>query len=455
MEPSTKKAIEDCLKNYKRQWAHYKDLARQANEICEDNLRGAGIRAIHSYRAKDYESLKKKLYDMDPEICKGWKDGNSIRQDIFDLAGVRIALYYPKQKADVEQMIQEKFQLGATKDHDTVTAHERAGYIPIFTGYRAKHYRVSLREEDVAKAPTLNSEDIIEIQVVTVLQHAWAEVHHDVLYKQLHGDPSQGECRALDGLSGLVQLGELLLDSFQDTHVDRIKFENNKFKDEYELGAFLSKTLSQNAPEDPLLMGRVGILFKFLNLVRKDTPTDLVTMLEELRKAKKSLRDVAIEASEEYAYREQNATIAIMYHALSIDSAFSRLDSVDFDKKHMAKVMASTIVTLEELFSPFFVWEKKLLGDDRQQLALPKAALLWFIGSVEAIEIMSGDPPRNDEASKKLQSLWAWFDKHSDPAVKFVFGVSKMGLHRDFPTEVARISMLFPFFENHSAPARI
>ncbi|GME23694.1 hypothetical protein MMC08_006588 [Neofusicoccum parvum] len=384
---------------------------------------------------------------MDQDTVSGWVDGNSIRQDIFDLAGVRIALYYPQQKADVEQMIKSKFQWSTTKDHDQIAANNPAGYSPIFTGYRAKHYRVQLREEDTK--PPLNSEDVIEIQVVSVLQHAWAEVHHDVLYKQLHGDASLGERRSLDGLNGVVQIGDLMLDGFHDLHVARIESENKHFSDKYELGSFLSKRLVQIAPNNSVRMGRVGILFKFLGLVERDTPRKLLSILEGLEKKGTNLSETAVAAAKKYGHEESTATIAIMDFVLSGISPLELLDITDGSdekEKTFVQVLASTIITLDELFSPFFLWEKKFLAQRRTTKT--KADLLWFIGSVSTIEMLSGESLPNDGERVRLRNLWSWFEGHADPAVQLVFGISKMGLLRDFPKEVARIAMLFPFLEN-------
>ena len=55
----------------------------------------------------------------------------------------------------------------------------------------------------------------IEIQVASVLMHAWSEVEHDLIYKPLQGTLSKEELAILDELNGLVLAGEIALERLQ------------------------------------------------------------------------------------------------------------------------------------------------------------------------------------------------------------------------------------------------
>jgi ppGpp synthetase/RelA/SpoT-type nucleotidyltranferase len=54
-----------------------------------------------------------------------------------------------------------------------------------------------------------------EIQVASVLMHAWSEVNHDLAYKPLQGELSEDEYSILDELNGLVIAGEIALERLQ------------------------------------------------------------------------------------------------------------------------------------------------------------------------------------------------------------------------------------------------
>ena len=74
-------------------------------------------------------------------------------------------------------------------------------------------HRVLLRDEHIQFYEPLRGQQQcrIEIQVVSLLRHAWAEVEHDLVYKQA-ARTSPAECRALDRPSGAIIMGERFLD---------------------------------------------------------------------------------------------------------------------------------------------------------------------------------------------------------------------------------------------------
>jgi ppGpp synthetase/RelA/SpoT-type nucleotidyltranferase len=81
---------------------------------------------------------------------------------------------------------------------------------------------------------------VIEIQVASVLMHAWAEIDHDLVYKTLTSGPaSQQELRLLDATNGLVHTGEVLLQQLQTAMDDRVAYQNKPFSEQYELLSFL------------------------------------------------------------------------------------------------------------------------------------------------------------------------------------------------------------------------
>ena len=55
----------------------------------------------------------------------------------------------------------------------------------------------------------------IEIQVASLIMHAWSEVEHDLIYKPMQGTLSEEELSILDELNGLVLAGEIALERLQ------------------------------------------------------------------------------------------------------------------------------------------------------------------------------------------------------------------------------------------------
>ncbi|MGO7979593.1 hypothetical protein ACC691_16965 [Rhizobium johnstonii] len=125
-------------------------------------------------RAKTPSSLRKRL-----------EETGSLDADVAatrrDLAGVRIIFY---TNNDVERLlasrvVHENFEV----DHDGTKIHhpiEENGQVR----YQAIHYTVSLNDARTALAEYRDFVGMrCEIQIQTILIHAWAETSHDIIYK--------------------------------------------------------------------------------------------------------------------------------------------------------------------------------------------------------------------------------------------------------------------------------
>ena len=108
-----------------------------------------------------------------------------------------------------------------------------------FSGYWATHYRVQLRESSLNDAQNRYKDARIEIQVASVLMHAWAEVEHDLVYKPLQGKLSENEYAILDELNGLVIAGEIALERLQKAGEARVTTGGRAFSNHYDLAAHL------------------------------------------------------------------------------------------------------------------------------------------------------------------------------------------------------------------------
>ena len=72
---------------------------------------------------------------------------------------------------------------------------------------------------------------IAEIQISTVVMHAWSQVEHDVIYKNPYNiDVNDSMIRMLDAVNGLSINSEILLDELRRT-IDRAKREENRRAD--------------------------------------------------------------------------------------------------------------------------------------------------------------------------------------------------------------------------------
>ncbi len=155
----------------------YEDFAAIVRFILEKAIAmGAPQPQAIQHRAKSIVSLKQKLE------AQGLLDSEWIESQIKDLAGVRL-IFYPN--TDVNRFLQS----GVIPQGFEIDWNETRIHRPISENnqqrYQAIHYSVHLRKERTALPEYAKFEGMrCEIQIQTILNHAWAETSHNILYKR-------------------------------------------------------------------------------------------------------------------------------------------------------------------------------------------------------------------------------------------------------------------------------
>ncbi len=263
------KAVDDFLKSYAREYDFFFEASKRCAAMCETGLEQNGLRAIVTYRAKRVDRLRTKLLKRNE--TKKYASKDEVVNDIVDLAGVRIALYFPADREAVRKYITATFDVEAAKEFPE---EGKPTYKKRFSGYWATHYRVRLKESALGDKDSRYAQALVEIQVASVLMHAWAEVEHDLVYKPKTGALSEAEYAILDQLNGLVLTGEIGLEQLQTAIKQRVEGDGKAFENHYELAACLYDMLKGKYPDktDEPIVGRTDLLLRFLRLAKLDTP---------------------------------------------------------------------------------------------------------------------------------------------------------------------------------------
>lgn len=287
--------IDAFVERYVREYDFYDRAARLVRERLEASLRASGVRCIVTSRAKDVTRLSEKCRQRAPG--KKYASVDDIFSDIADLAGVRVALYFPGERDQVDGAITQLFRL--IEDRKEFPKSDERSKSKRFSGYSAHHYRVQLKDEELGQSDRRYAHARVEIQVASVLMHAWSEVEHDLVYKPLDGDLSDDEYALLDQLNGMVIAGEIALETLQRAGKRRVAESGNRFSNHYELAAYLLGHVDPlvEQPVDEAGLGRVDVLFAFLRWVKIDTPEKLKPYLEPLH-GKLEERPVAEQVSD-------------------------------------------------------------------------------------------------------------------------------------------------------------
>lgn len=294
--------IDDFVSEYERQFDFWEAAARAARGLLEAELASSGLRAMVTSRAKSMDRLEAKLRARDS--ASEYESVAQVRQDIADLAGVRVALYFPGQMEEAVQVIRTMFDVRkekhfpptndtddenvATSDADIDNGDGSHKVPPVshhkrFSGYGARHFRVYIPETRLGGGQERYASALIEVQVASVLMHAWSEVEHDLVYKPMEGELSSSEYALLDQLNGLMLAGEIALEQLQLAGDARISAAETPFRDHYELAEFLRARLSALGTDlTDATLGRIDVLFDYLAEQNSATASSVTMYLDQL-----------------------------------------------------------------------------------------------------------------------------------------------------------------------------
>lgn len=169
-------------------------------------------------RAKGIDSLRRCLAEV------GKLDTQTLDLERRDLAGVRL-IFYTNNDVDrflASPLIRENFKIDedSTKIHHPTPENKGAQY-------RAIHYTVRLSENRTCLPEYARFAGLrCEIQVQTILNHAWSETSHDILYKDKLGDGGYGG-KAMKGIARRFE-------GIMDKYLIPAGFEIQKAQREYE-----------------------------------------------------------------------------------------------------------------------------------------------------------------------------------------------------------------------------
>jgi ppGpp synthetase/RelA/SpoT-type nucleotidyltranferase len=145
-------------------------------------------------RVKPKADVRKKMQRPDKK-----RDIN----DITDMLGVRIITYFPDEIDAVAKLIEREFTVDPENSID-----KRSILDPDRFGYLSLHYVLQVNQERSNLPEYRNYKDIrFELQIRSILQHAWAEIEHDLGYKSEATVPSSIR-RRFSRLAGLLELAD-------------------------------------------------------------------------------------------------------------------------------------------------------------------------------------------------------------------------------------------------------
>lgn len=200
----------EALTKYTSVKSRYEEFTRKMELVLKEILHANKIK-VHSVtsRAKGEDSFLRKAQKTNPDDPNKPQYSDPLNE-VTDLAGVRIITYLLETVELVSNLIESEFEIVEKSDRmKELLAEDKFGYQSI-------HYLVKLSEPRVSLSEYRNFSDMIcEIQVKTILQHAWAEIEHDIQYKTRIDIPTEIHRRFLN-LAGLIEIADREFQFIQD-----------------------------------------------------------------------------------------------------------------------------------------------------------------------------------------------------------------------------------------------
>lgn len=181
----------------------YRDFASTLCVLLERILKQELIQ-VHglTHRPKDKAELGRKLAGPSKDYLN--------LSDVTDLAGVRVTTYFANDVDRVAQIVEREFDIDSPNFVD-----KRRSLDPDRFGYLSLHYVVTLpdRRRKLTEYGRFGAMKA-EIQIRSILQHAWAEIEHDLGYKSKASVPREIQ-RRFARVAGLLELADAEFDAIR------------------------------------------------------------------------------------------------------------------------------------------------------------------------------------------------------------------------------------------------
>jgi ppGpp synthetase/RelA/SpoT-type nucleotidyltranferase len=191
--------------------------ASEAEKYVRTALAGRpiGIHAITS-RAKRITSLRSKLHR---------KNYSNPATQLTDLIGVRVITYFARDIDSVGDKLRDVLEISSARSKDARTELESNEF-----GYRSLHLVCRLRARQLPTFQNLGRR-WFEIQIRSILDHAWSEIEHEVVYKSGIEFPDRVR-RQFSAVAGSLEVIERAfgdLSAARDSLID-------EYRNDYRLG---------------------------------------------------------------------------------------------------------------------------------------------------------------------------------------------------------------------------
>jgi len=162
--------IDQIIRSYFKQVPNYTSFGENLRQIINNVLKENDISFLSTeYRIKNIEQFLEKI---------NRKKYKQPFVEMTDICGIRIICYFHRDIEQIISLLKNTFEI-------VEEVNKEGNEDPTKFGYRSKHLIVKVPKSWESIPTFKNTKDLkTEIQVRTVLMHAWAEIEHKLAYKK-------------------------------------------------------------------------------------------------------------------------------------------------------------------------------------------------------------------------------------------------------------------------------
>lgn len=231
---------EKILEEYDSMNVLYRDFGDRVVSYLQDVVNPKIVMHSLVSRLKSRESLSKKIDKKDNKY--------KSLSEITDISGIRIITFLDSDVVEIGKHIEEHFNLDLPN-----CSNKRDQDFDRF-GYRSLHYVLGFKNENLQLPGLQRFEGLkAEVQVRSILQHAWAELEHDLGYKSEIEIPKPLK-RGFTRLSALLETADIEFDRLKTQIQNYSASVSNSIKDEPEIVSFDKDSLSNFVLSDRTML---------------------------------------------------------------------------------------------------------------------------------------------------------------------------------------------------------
>jgi len=230
------KALHDISMAYAshhHRWKQYLDKLRMG---IEDTLERQHLGATLKSRTKSLESLSEKRRFL-------MRDSGAEDPEIKDLLGLRIIVPFQEAVEQVVELLRQYHHGGEIERKSEKLSFREFAYDSV-------HVELPLTEQ--LNLPAC-CKPVVEVQVRTILQDAWAEVEHELIYKNHFRFPNNEVIRKkLAAINASLSLADMIFQEIRDAQKEMENWGQERFQAMLDkAGVQLEETLTLPPPELP------------------------------------------------------------------------------------------------------------------------------------------------------------------------------------------------------------